>query len=187
MVFEHRGDRDQYQHHLARGDGDPHQRMPQPAAAASFVENGQLVAGKHFANGDDDFVRQLVLDPAVVHRDDGVTAAFVNAGDHAALFVKTEGGVDLVAVVQRLLGAEDGAQRTEIAEQRLQPLLLQCELRGVIHALILTAAAGGEVRTAFHAELLSKRQAKIFNSIITQFRGKNQPLRGAKRENPECS
>ena len=91
--------------------------MPEPAAAAAFVKDRNFEGRQHIADAENDGIRQFILNQAALHRDDGVAAGLIDAADRLAPGVQPEGGVDLIAVVQGLVHADDLFHRAEPAQQ----------------------------------------------------------------------
>ena len=145
--------RDEHHQHLPGGKAAPHEHMPQPAGAAALVEDLDLEIRQHAADVHDDRVRRLILDEAAVHRDHGVAARLINAGDDLALRVQREGGRDLVAVMGRILHAEDRQHRAEAAQQRLRAPLFPGQLLRIGQMLELASAALLRVGTGSSARL----------------------------------
>ena len=121
--------------------------MPQPAAAAALVKDLDFKLRQELSDADDDFVGYCILDHTFVHRHDGMAARLVDAGDHPPVPVQTKGGVDLVAVMQGIVHAQDLLYMAELAQQGDELLLFMQKLFGIAHVLELAAAAGPAVGT----------------------------------------
>ena len=142
---EFRRRRHQHHHDLPRCMAGADQHVPQKAPVSVFIINAQLVAGEHPHDGLDDAVSPLILNEAVLHRDNVVGPHGIYAGDGLFLPVRGDDGMHLVAVMVRILHAEDGLHRAELAQQLLDLALLVLQLLGVGQvAKLASAAAGGD-------------------------------------------
>ena len=122
-----------------------HQHMPEPAAAAALIIHRDLEGRQHIADGENDFIRQFIFNQAALHRDDGVAAGLIDAADRLAPGVQPEGGMDLIAVVQGLVHADDLLHRAKPAQQEDGLTLLMEKLLRIGKVLQLAAAAAAEM------------------------------------------
>ena len=121
--------------------------MAQKAPARVFVVGREPEPRQQRADGDDDRVGGLILQPAVVHVDNAVTFGLIDARDDFTVS-DAEGRLHLVAVMQGTRHADD---LVHVAEPRQQPDafdLLILQLLGVGQVLQLAAAALLEERAA---------------------------------------
>ena len=145
LQLEDRIHRHQHHHDLTGGKAPLDEHMAQPAGAIPLVKNLDLEGAQHAADIPDDGVGGLILDVAAVHRDDGVAARLIDAGDDLPPPIQGEGGVDFIAIMARLLHPQDGEDRRKLAQQLLNLFLLAAQLLGIGEVLQLAAAAFAEM------------------------------------------
>ena len=120
--------------------------MAQLSGSAALVESLNLEAAKHIADIDDDTVGYLILYHAFIHRYYAVAPGLVYAGYDMALPVETESGAHLIAVVRRLVHADDIVHMAELAQKAHELPLLMQQLLGVWEILKLAATAFTKIR-----------------------------------------
>ena len=150
LKLEYRGHCDEDDHDLTALEASADEYMAQPSGAGSLVESLNFEAAQHIADIDDDAVGDLILYHAFIHRYYAVASGLVYTGYDMALPVEAEGGAHLVAIVRRVVHADDIVHMAELAQKAHELPLLMQQLLGIWEILKLTSAAFAEIRARSH-------------------------------------
>lgn len=115
--------------------------MTKEAFTGDLVVGGELKGFEKSSDADDDLVGLFVLGHTEIVRNDPVCTGLVDTGDYLLASVHAEGCLHLVAVVIRVLHADDFLHMAEGAKEFYAVALLPAELGFVVHILKLAAAA----------------------------------------------
>ncbi len=137
---EHGGSGHQNHHNLPCGKAPLHQHMAQQAIACILIVGPNLKRFQHPSDGSDNLVCLLVFQHASVHSHDVVSSLLVDSGDDLP-FPVSEGSVNLIAVVKRVVHARDGIDSAKAFQQLLHLLLLAVKLSFIWNIQQLAAAA----------------------------------------------
>ena len=122
---------------MPRADED----VAEETAVRVLVVDAQLVGRQHRDDGLDDAVSAAILNQAVPHGHDAVRPHGVDAADGSARLVHSQHGMNLVAVVERVVHAQNRADFADSVQQFRHALLLPLQLLRVGQAGQLASAA----------------------------------------------
>ena len=108
----------QHGHHLIAGPAEAQQDVPQKAAARAVDERLQMKFARKAAQRGEDRRRAAVFQQALLHGHEPVGMRFVGAGQDAATGAGCNGGLHLVAIVQRCGHAPNGIWPAKTAHAR---------------------------------------------------------------------
>ena len=97
--------------------------MAQEVRAPVLVIDQDTEGAQHRADRQDDLLAFPVLDQAVFDIHDPVGPRLVASGEDIALFIPGKDVMDLVAVTERILHADDRLQGAEASEELFHHLL----------------------------------------------------------------
>lgn len=122
----------------------------------------------------------LILNPAVLHRDDVMRARLVDPADKFPAH-HAEGRLHLAAVMIRLVHPQNGRDGTEPADQPLHEPLLPPELIRVFEILKLTAAAFARIGAPLAPGALHGKPGGRLALLPRGSRGPAAPVRPRRR------
>ena len=141
LKLEYRRNRHKHDHYLPCFKSSAHKHMPEPALTASLIKDLYFKVPEHIAHGQNNSVGRFIVNEAFIDVNDFMCSRFIYDGNHPASFSKTECRMNLIAVMQRFVHADDILHMPEPAECFNGKALLMIQLLLIASFLKLTSAA----------------------------------------------